>query len=54
MLRAAHPYQLKVEYPPRDISSELELFERCFGHQLCMFFRSVGLKKIKKLWTEFI
>ena len=37
-----------------NISSELEPFERCFGHQLCVIFRSVGLKKIKKLWTEFI
>ena len=38
-----------------NISSKLEPFERCFGHQLSyVIFMSVGLKKIKKLWTEFI
>ena len=37
------------------ISSKLEPFERCFGHKLsCVIFMSVGLNKIKKLWTEFI
>ena len=31
-----------------NMSSELEPFERCFGHHLsCVIFRSVGLNKIK-------